>query len=886
MKAFIFFVIFFYSFLQYIFSQNQSEMFNTAVCAFNNEDYKTATNLYRKLISLKNDTNYFDAPNIISLKVNLGNCYSETRQIDSALVLYTEAKDLLLTNYPDYPEWISAIYKNIALLYERGSDFSKALYFLEKAIDLCEKDDFERLSELYRDIGNLHCHNSKYQDALICFSKSQNFKKYYSAKDLTSLYINFYIAYKNLRDLNNAKIYLDLALKEYTNTGNTNKDVLAIIHNNYGNYYNLIGEKEKSINHYKNAIHIYNKIYNERHPYLSECYNELGETYFDLKDYKNSKIEYQRALISNSFQFSNNDFSENSTFEDAISKTYYPIILENKAQLLFKTGDIKNAAITIKDALKASEKAIDFYYYEESKNYFVSDHRDICILAADIFYKKYLSDKSKESLQQYISYVENSRNHIIKEKVRINEILIKDFPDSIRNSEQMLSTDINSLKYRLYNHSIVSDPDTEKIMQMKDELFALEEKHEAMCSELKSKSEKLRSFSKSIETPELNKIVSKLGKDQCILQYLLKPDGLYSVYISIDSVATNYNEIDSTFFKQLDFVIKHISSYKMIVDESEYNDFIRSSAQLYKYLIYPYNHLIKEKQLIIIPDDKLNYLSFDILISDTNALNSLNYKIPSYLIKTNSITYLPALSLLREPSTIKKNLLKKAVFAPVEFQDNEKLKNSEEEAKTLSSEMNFVPFILKQATESKFKECMKDYEIVHLATHSKINNEMYLYSGIDLTSDSANDGTLHLFEVILSGSSNKLIVLNACETAIGEEINGEGLMNFSRWFIFNGTDNIIASLWNINDKSGFDIFPGFYRYLFDGVRSDKALQDAKLDYIKNSEPAKDHPYFWAGHSLFSSNNLTVKLSNNYLYFIGAVAIIVVLAMFLLFRKRT
>ena len=91
-----------------------------------------------------------------------------------------------------------------------------------------------------------------------------------------------------------------------------------------------------------------------------------------------------------------------------------------------------------------------------------------------------------------------------------------------------------------------------------------------------------------------------------------------------------------------------------------------------------------------------------------------------------------------------------------------------------------------------------------------------------------------------------MVVLSACETAMGKQIKGEGNLSLARAYFQAGAKSVIASLWAVNDESTARIMIDFYKYLGKGKRKDEALQQAKLDYLAWADPAYQHPYYWAG----------------------------------------
>jgi CHAT domain-containing protein len=90
-----------------------------------------------------------------------------------------------------------------------------------------------------------------------------------------------------------------------------------------------------------------------------------------------------------------------------------------------------------------------------------------------------------------------------------------------------------------------------------------------------------------------------------------------------------------------------------------------------------------------------------------------------------------------------------------------------------------------------------------------------------------------------------LVVLSACQTAIGKEINGEGLVGLTRGFMYAGAERVVASLWQVDDQATSQLMRYFYRgMLKDGLRPAAALRAAQIEMSKSSRWSS--PYYWAG----------------------------------------
>ncbi len=142
--------------------------------------------------------------------------------------------------------------------------------------------------------------------------------------------------------------------------------------------------------------------------------------------------------------------------------------------------------------------------------------------------------------------------------------------------------------------------------------------------------------------------------------------------------------------------------------------------------------------------------------------------------------------------------------------------------------------------------------IVHFATHGRLDAEEPTRSGIELSCFDASgrrrEGTLYAYEVYDLELSADLVVLSACETALGREVRGEGLMSLTRGFFHAGAPRVMVSLWAVDDQATAELMRRFYRHLLhDGKTPAAALQAAQATL--RQEPRWAAPYFWAGFVL-------------------------------------
>src|SRR5262245_33018569 len=145
-----------------------------------------------------------------------------------------------------------------------------------------------------------------------------------------------------------------------------------------------------------------------------------------------------------------------------------------------------------------------------------------------------------------------------------------------------------------------------------------------------------------------------------------------------------------------------------------------------------------------------------------------------------------------------------------------------------------------------------EYRILHFATHGLLNNKIPALSGLvfSLVDEKGLplNGFLRLHEIYNLKLNADLVVLSGCQTALGQEVSGEGLIGLTRGFMHAGAPRVVASLWNVNDQATANLMKLFYqRMLKDGLRPAAALRAAQIDMWKTEPNAV--PYRWGAFIL-------------------------------------
>jgi CHAT domain-containing protein len=156
------------------------------------------------------------------------------------------------------------------------------------------------------------------------------------------------------------------------------------------------------------------------------------------------------------------------------------------------------------------------------------------------------------------------------------------------------------------------------------------------------------------------------------------------------------------------------------------------------------------------------------------------------------------------------------------------------------------------ASEAAYELQAGQFRIVHFATHAVASDGQPLYSTLILAPDAGagHDGFLQAYELLRTPLQANLVVLSGCETALGAEDSGQGLVGLVAAFEQAGARSVLATLWSV-DEATADVMAGFYRAMADGSSTSAALRQAKLQLLQQrvrmgkAEVSLAHPFFWA-----------------------------------------
>ena len=385
-----------------------------------------------------------------------------------------------------------------------------------------------------------------------------------------------------------------------------------------------------------------------------------------------------------------------------------------------------------------------------------------------------------------------------------------------------------------------------------------------------------------------------LDKKTAFFEYLISEESSYLFVVTKDKLNI-YSLADREQVQAL------VSNYIRNISDRGNFDFSEGYA-LYKNLVSPGLNNKDIKKIIFIPDDILNFLPFEALITEPDS--------KKWLIRDYNVAYSPSISSLQEIIKRKKTngykrhkvllALGDPYFKPRQNGNNgaqilgqfdfQRLKYSGTEIDRISSLFkDSKKTVLKRnkATEETLKKTnLEDYKIIHLATHSLIDDKRPFRSSIILALDDnpQEDGFLQTREIYNISMNSDLVVLSACETGLGQFIKGEGIEGINRSFFYAGSSAVLMSLWQVNDQATYQLMERFYTHLRSSKSITDSLRKTKLELIDSD--ALSHPYYWAGFIASGKTDQKVFLSySTYIILIGTALLSALIFFFLLYSKH-
>jgi CHAT domain-containing protein len=231
------------------------------------------------------------------------------------------------------------------------------------------------------------------------------------------------------------------------------------------------------------------------------------------------------------------------------------------------------------------------------------------------------------------------------------------------------------------------------------------------------------------------------------------------------------------------------------------------------------------------------------------------------LIDRFALAYLPSAAALALPADSSGEADSMLVVAPA----RSRLRHSSEEANAVNSLFHPTSRLLigESATETAFYSFASQYRNLHVVTHGYFNKQNPLLSGLELEADNAQDGLLEVHEIMGLDLAADLVTLSACQTGLGtghfaDLPAGDDFVGLTRAFLYAGSANVLATLWEVDDGSTSVLMERFYRDLAMRGDTDKATALAQAQREVRANPKYGHPYYWGAFVLVGNTSATAR----------------------------
>lgn len=810
--------------------QDENAIANNAqdlgILYFRIQNYDKAIPFLKQSIKIYTD-NQIDKYAARSISV-LSNAYIRKRNYHKALIYQQQSLTLLERNFPKGHSYIADAKHSLAAIQAKLLNYREAINYMQAAYQ----------SYLKEDIDN------------------------YSSK--IALELGFFYQQFNMPD--SALYYAKLVLEQ---SQKTDYDNLAWIYSIMHEVYYERKEFNPALKYSQLTLDNYLLAFGERDPESAYAYFYIAQSYQLQEKWDSALTCIQKALISNHKTFSDPSLSQNPTLLDVLSVEYQLLFLEKKGEYLHQLYKASKTQEVLKESQHVFETAVEMLDslrqdYQSPQNLLIQNsiNSPVYDKAVSQLFDSYHLNPTPKHIKQSFRYIEQNRalvlNRILLEQQQLSSnedssILIQNYQQQ-KNTIEELEIQINSLK-------IASDTDTEKISQLQTQLVQAQQQQDQTIEVLKNTQPAY--YQQYFQTPtvELAQIQEQLKAQEALIAYSVQEKEVSILKIQKGTV--DFYQTTST-----DSLSKLVVLFRDAILKKDDAQYLQLGYQLYQQLIEPLQLNKECSQLYILPDKSLNYLPFDALLTQKQTLKQgefPNYAALPYLLKQVKISYtFSATTWFQQcqlaPSTNTKLVAFAPSFgdAPLALQRSPtsqvnyslgNLKGSKQEVERIK---DFFPSTLKigeEATKTAFLAHISKAKIIHLATHGLLNEDNGSYSSIAFAPNNTEDNLLYAFELYGLDMNADLVVLSACNTALGKWKAGEGVMSLARGFTSTGCKSILMSLWAVADQSAPTIIPDFYQHLANGEDKSSALQKAKLNYLKEADANGAHPYYWASLTL-------------------------------------
>ncbi len=804
------------------------------------------------------------------------------------------SKEHLLTTKTDQLAWV-IINCNMGYYYNQFGNKPTAILYYEKAWKTYYEnslDDYDiienclqPLGNMYIQIGDLPKAESTITNYLYLAEQSQNTPK------IISGFTNLSIAYHNQGnypkaievltkgleiDPNNVNILTNLATN-YLDTGNFSKaegfakKVIAIAANKTNAYQILaaISLEKKEIQEAQNyMLQAKSQLLKEKNTTArSLCKWQLA--YIDILLSQSEFTEVQKNLneIYGALLPRYSEKSELPPEEHLIADRILLKALDVQAYVYEQTKKPILAIKTYDLAFEVNSKLNTLYPLQDTRIIQHSQNRNRTEACIDLLFIVYESTKNTEYIQRAFQVAEHSKAPFVNEALISKQLLSQYRNDPLVIQKDSLGTAMASYETLILKEKLKGNNANIAQIQKWSEVYDTKSIDlKELIKKLQNKYSKFLQAQKKIPVKELQK---KLNEDNTtMVTYFYGNQSVYQFKIHSDFFEIEKIENTDHFKNVIKNYIHYFDTASGIINDIP--AFTKSAAEIFSVLKIPQN----TKRLLIVPDGFLSFIPFETLL--TEETNALNFGNMPFLLRSTEVSYeISASKYLRSAPKDHTGKTVLGVFPVFENTDIE-LPFSLAESELIQQYFEGAFLEKEQATYDDFIQKSKDHTIIHLSTHAEAGS-FFRPASIKFRNQDILVNQLYALQL-----DTDLVVLSACETGVGRLAKGEGPISIGRGFQYAGVENVLFSLWKVNDKTTSRLMGNFYNNLHELYPRAKAIHQAKLDYLDAQDIAnvQKSPYYWAAFVYYGQIKHTADI--NYLWY--SIGLVLFLLIVLLLRK--
>jgi len=830
------------------FSQNIEETIYVATETFNsNRSEKSFSELLKKEEVYKDKiTSKDEYLAYLFLLLNKANYLDKTNKQLKAVKNYEQALNIYniqqLRTITDY-DIIEYCLKPLGILYTKIGDYTNAEHTISNYIALAKTQDHTahkisgaiNLAQLYYTAG-------KFKDAYFTANNALSIKGI-TEEQRTKLKLIQTNSQLALSDINAIK---STSAKASQKTTLETKYNIAIAERRY----------EDALSYNKQLIEqaYLKNTFSAR--VLAKHYVKRAELYYQLNQFDNSLLALKKAL---EILLPHKGFKTIPEIQDLYAENTFIAIFDLLAVLQTNPD---NALACYDRSFYVSQLLTSDLTAQQAKLIHLNANRKRSEACIQLLYNTYNTTKDSTLVKKAFLYAEHYKALVLKEQIGKKSLLKQHPNDSVLIREQQLRNQQEQLVDQLIKVQYVEN--TSQITKLRQDLSTVSRDLKSVKTTIKKKYPETLPVQQHLT----DTLQAKLQNDDAamsvyfygdtsVFQFIITPKIMDLIAIKKDD---NFDKLIKTyvsFFNNSSTVNNNITA------------FTTHAFQLYNTLNL--SQIKSHKNVIIVPDGYLNFIPFESLI--TKPTSTTSYSKMPFIIKEHYLAYAISASLYvdRHPFEYDDTLL--GIF-PVFENSNLNLTYSLNEAESIKNKANTTYLMHTNATKNNMLEQANDYSILHISTHAN-SGGFSVPANIDFI-----DSKLYLNELYSLNLSSDLVVLSACETGIGKLQKGEGSMNMARGFRYAGIENLMVSLWKINDLSTSQIMASFYETLSNIQSPFIANHKSKLDYLNASEISniKKSPYYWSAFAYYGdlTPEYTINYSKYILYGIGIIGVILLI----------